>query len=423
MQILLVNFFFYISYFFYIYKKYHYITIYHLAWLWFTLIAFMGYYSYLIGAYTEVFKDNGKFLLEPYVYSFISIFLLLLPLKKFQKNYTVESYKALDKYRLNILANILLVLSLLRVIVNLVAFSAIISSTGLGDAYANYHENGNAALGLSDWQTKILWLTQPVHSNFFWFVPLIALTAYNNKDIISRKWILITFMFFTSEILGYLSRSARGELMYLVIKIGLLLVLIWPYFRSAIKKKVISLGIIFVAFLFVYAIYITIDRFQDSSLNTQDGIIRYLGEAFPNLGNQLWNNVRQHPMGLRFFPFLFGIDENSISVADYQNYWANFVGVPMLNFKTIYGDFYIEFGILGGFIGIGVLSLIWMIVLKNKNLKLYMMPLLAVYFHTITMAPLYFTYRGTGKYIQILWAIVFVIIIKCLLYKKIQKYA
>lgn len=92
----------------------------------------MGYYSYLIGAYTEVFKDNGKFLLEPYVYSFISIFLLLQPLKKFQKNYTVESYKVLDKYRLNILANILLVVSLLRVIVNFVAFSAIISSTGLG---------------------------------------------------------------------------------------------------------------------------------------------------------------------------------------------------------------------------------------------------------------------------------------------------
>lgn len=170
------------------------------------------------------------------------------PLKKFQKNYTVESYKVLDKYRLNILANILLVVSLLRVIVNLVAFSAIISSTGLGDAYSNYHENGNAALGLSDWQTKILWLTQPVHSNFFWFVPLIALTAYNNKDIISRKWILITSMFFTSEILGYLSRSARGELMYLVIKIGLLLVLIWLYFRSAIKKKVISLGIILLLF-------------------------------------------------------------------------------------------------------------------------------------------------------------------------------
>lgn len=421
MQILLINFFLYICYYIYIYRKYRHITIYHLSWLWFSLIAFMGYYSYLIGAYTEIFKDNGKFVFEPYVYCFISVFLLLLPLKKFQKGYTIESYRMFDKRKLNILANSLLIVVLLRLLVNFVLFTSIISSTGLGDAYANYHELGSSALNMSDWQTKILWLTQPIHSSFFWFAPLVALQSYNNKDYISKKWIFITAVIFFSEILGYLSRSARGELMYLVIKIGFLLTLIWPYLKSTIKKKVVSLSLFFAAFLFVYAIYITVDRFQDSSLDTQDGIIRYLGEAYPNLGNQLWNNVRVHPMGVRFFPFLFDFDVNTTSVADYQDFWEFFVGVPMLNFKTIYGDFYIEFGVIGGLIGIVVLCLIWMIVFRNKNFKLYMMPLLGVYFQIITMAPLYFAYRGTNTYMQILWAIVFVFIIKHLLYKKNKK--
>ena len=189
MQILLINFFLYICYFVYIYRKYRHITIYHLSWLWFSLIAFMGYYSYLIGAYTEVFKDNGKFVFEPYVYCFLSVFLLLLPLKKFQKGYIVESYRTFNKNTLNIFANFLLVIALLRFLVNFVLFISIISSTGLGDAYDNYHELGSSALNMSDWQTKILWLTQPIHSSFYWFVPLVALQSYNNRDYISKKWI------------------------------------------------------------------------------------------------------------------------------------------------------------------------------------------------------------------------------------------
>ena len=407
----------YLGFFLYIYKKYHRITIYHLAWLWFTLIAFMGYYSYLIGAYSTIFKDDGKFVIEPYIYCFISVFLLLLPLKKFQKNYSIESYKELDGGKLNLLANFLCVISCLRFLAVFVMFTSIISTTGLGDAYQNYHENGSSALTLAGWQSKILWLTQPFQSNFFWFVPLVALMALNNKDKISKKWIFITCVFIASEIMGYLSRSARGELMYLCIKLGLLLALVWPYLRSSIKKKVVSLGLLFAGFLFVYAIYITIDRFQNSDLDTQDGIIRYLGEPFPNLGNQLWNNVSRNPMGLRFFPFIFGFDENTLSVADYQMFWEHIVGVPMLNFKTIYGDFYIEFGKIGGLIGVIILSVIWIIVLKSKCLKLYMIPLLAIYLHTITMAPLFFSYRGTNKYMEVLLAIIFTFLIKWLMYK------
>jgi oligosaccharide repeat unit polymerase len=417
MQILLINFLMYLGFSLYIFKKYHRITIYHLVWLLFTVIAFMGYYSYLIGAYSTIFKDDGKFVIEPYIYCFISVFLLLLPLKKFQKNYSIESYKELDGGKLNFLANFLCVISGLRFLAVFVMFASIIATTGLGAAYENYHFGGNEVLGLSEWQSKIIWLTQPFQSNFFWFAPLVALMALNNRDRISKKWIFITTMIITSEILGYLSRSARGELMYLCIKVGLLLALVWPYLRSSIKKKVVSLGLLFAGFLFVYAIYITIDRFQDSDLDTQDGIIRYLGEPFPNLGNQVWNHVLHYPMGVRFFPFLFGFDDTADSVAGYQEFWELYIGIPMLNFRTVYGDFYVEFGKIGGLIGVIIVSVIWMIVLRSKNLKLYMIPMLTVYLHTITMAPLYFIYRGTSMYVQVLLAIIFTILIKWLMYK------
>lgn len=419
MDILLINFVLYIVYTLYIFKKNFKFSLYHLAWSWFTLIAFMGYYAYMIGAYSTIFKDDGKFVIEPFLFCFLSVFLLLLPIRKFQSDYSIESYLELDQRKLAKLGSILLFFELLRFIVNFILFVTIFSTTGLSDAYENYHTEGSSALNLAEWQLKILWITQHIHDSFFWFIPMIAIVTLNNKDIISRKWLWITFFTMSAEVLGYLSRSARGELLYLILKIGMMMALLWPCLESAIKKRVISASMLLGGLLFVYAIYITIDRFENSDLDTADGIFRYLGEPFPNLGNQLWENVRNHPMGLRFLPFLFGFEETSSSVGDYQDFWEMFVGVPMLNFKTIYGDFYIEFGKYGGLIGIFILSMIWMFVLRNKNIRWYMIPIWSIYWHTITMAPLYFTYRGTSKYVQILWAIIFMFIIKKYLYKKV----
>jgi oligosaccharide repeat unit polymerase len=130
--------------------------------------------------------------------------------------------------------------------------------------------------------------------------------------------------------------------------------------------------------------------------------LRYFGESFPNLGFLFWEKVARHPMGERLFPNFFIDNERLLynSVDESYQYWMGITGVPVLNFKTYFGDLYIEFGIIGAFIFV-VVSFILMKLFFNRKVTIYSLPILYYYFQLCVFAFAGFTKGGHTSFFQL----------------------
>lgn len=238
MKTLIENSIFYIVLFVIAYYKPKKFTAYNVSILWFLLVAVMGVYSYSIGAYSATFKDNGVFTLEPYIYCFISVLLFVEPLRKFNNSdYTVESYTILNSKKLFVVRKVCFWLFLLLTLSYLVTFLRILGSgQGLADAYNAYHEEGSTVLQMSNWQSKTVWLISPIQIALSWFVLLIAIEKFNDKATDRWNWFYVALFAITPDVLSYMSRAARGEFLYMFLKLALFFVLIWKILNSSIKK-------------------------------------------------------------------------------------------------------------------------------------------------------------------------------------------
>ena len=123
---------------------------------------------------------------------------------------------------------------------------------------------------------------------------------------------------------------------------------------------------------------ITIQRLGDST-EGGNSILRYFGESFPNLGYIMYDQVIVHPMGIRFYPeFLWGNNPPWSSTDDSYEYWGNITGVPVINFKTFFGDLYIEFGLVLTFVLVGLLFLI-ISYITQKKFSVITLPIVFLY--------------------------------------------
>lgn len=404
MLVLTINFFAYLIWFLRSFFKAHRkFTIYNVSVLWITIIAFMGLYSVANGQYGNIYWSNGVFYVKPYLYCFASFYLLLLPFRRWNKRVEIEQLSLLNNKKLLLLFKLLFILySLLASVSTIVLLRALASGHSLSDLYMTYHEEGGSFLGYSNIESKINWLFTPFHDVFYWFVIVVSLLHLSkNRSHSFLCWSLI-ILTFGIDIINYMTRAARGEFLYLALKLILVMLVLWPYLSSYIKRRIVKYSAYFFAFFVLYTVAVSISRFDDSSSSegSKNSIIRYFGEGFPNLSNQVWDKVLRHPMGTRMAPFVAGsvIGNDVVSVADRQEFWEYFTGIPMLNFKTIYGDFYVEFGEYGAFIAIVVLFLIFIPFFSKPMLKYYSLPIFGVYIDIIIMSPLYFSYSGTGQF-------------------------
>lgn len=399
------------------------LTVYNVSVLWITLIAFFGLFSFVNGDYTAIFWSNNVFYAKPYIYCFISMFVFTLPLAKYNKRIEIEQLDFLDnKKTLYLLKFLLFVSVILTLIYSIGLLRAISSGQSLMDLYSAYHEEGSDVLGYSKMESRLLWLLQPFHNVFYWFaiiVSLLYLSRQNNHRLLCWSLILFTI---GMDVINLMIRAARGELVYLTIKIILVLILLWPYLNKRIKKQTISFSLIFFGLIALFTIAVSISRFDDSnsSQSSSSSIIRYLGEAYPNLSNNIWGKVLHYPMGLRMFPFITGsiTDSNVVSLADQQEWWEYFTGIPMLNFKTLYGDFYIEFGEYGALLAILIMTLIFYPFLRSKKLTFWCLPVWGVYLDILVISPLFFSYRGTSRVYTFVYCILGSAFIYFFLYAK-----
>lgn len=310
------------------------------------IVAFLGFYTVATDIYYETFhiNKNTKLLYEPYVYCFISYFLLFYPLrnlniKRLDVNFMFKKYGKMFVMIWTLFYTFFTLLKVYETIGGL--------ALGLGASYEARHIDGDTLFRYNNYFFDYI-----VNGYGLMFYnasyPIILLYAIlgfaQNKLRYKFSLYLILICILPAFLIG-ISSGSRGYLFMFVMCDIFLLSLFWPGIPSSLKMSLKKYSLIIAMVLVSISLIITIERLGDS----KDGgvsILRYFGESFPNLGYLMYDQVAIHPMGIRFYPeILWGNNPPWFSTDDSYQYWGRITGVPVISFKTFFGDFYIEFGL------------------------------------------------------------------------------
>lgn len=382
--ILFINFIAYLSWLLFTWLKDKKVTVYLLLVSFFTFIAFMGFFTVLTGIYQDTFGDFGlkRLKIEPYIYCFITYVILLYPFRHLEIDFSNNDF--LFSHYMKVFVNIWVIFFTIYTALRLgEAISSI--SSGLGEAYENRHINGESLFvyhnvflaKIIGYGTFLATATVPIIMCY----ALIGVTRKKNTLGYSLFLITLCFLPLFSTSLGM---GSRGGLFMNILCLLFFVILLRNYTP---KKFIRIIEILFISILSIVLFYswiITVYRVSDGASGFES-ICRYFGEPFPNLGGNYWNQVLVHPMGTRLYPNLFGIELNG-STQDIYDYWYIITGVPVLNFKTYFGDLYIEFDVIGAFVFVTLGTLLMLAIVKNKSLGFLKLPCVYYYYQLCVYA-------------------------------------
>ena len=175
------------------------------------------------------------------------------------------------------------------------------------------------------------------------------------------KSLLFLLIGFGATIIPSLLKGSRGSLFFNFFA----LLFIYTIFKDDIsvrmKKRIYGSALCALGLLAFYAIVISFARVDGDVDVAFNKIFRYFGEPFLNLGLVYWDSTDVHTYGIRFFPKLlelfggFELPDSKYGIDALREFWSNVYRVNMYYFKTLFGDLYIEFGLIGSFI-VGLLT-------------------------------------------------------------------
>lgn len=393
MNLLFLNFLIYFSVFLFVYKRDKQISLMAFLFLFYSVIAFLGFYTVENGIYFDVFgKMNVHTLVFiPYFLCFISFCILFYPFRNLKQKKTNISVP--NNSKTEIFVKIWLVYIVLFSILKL--SEAVISvSIGLGQIYENRHMDGDT---LFNYQNIILnkfngYGTYLIDAT----IPFIIVYVVHNlkfRKMSNKKGLLLITLCFLPQLLNSIAMGSRGGIFLVFFNLIFFVLLFRKSLSKQFMKVIYSFGAIFLFIMISFSLDITSSRLGNKR-DGIDSIFRYFGEAFPNLGFNIWDKVIYHPMGERLFPDFVSHNYKFYSIDDAYAFWENKTGVPVLNFKTLFGDLYIEFGILYAFIFLLILAIIMNLFITKRSLKFYNISYLYYYYQLCILGFAGFTKEG-----------------------------
>lgn len=287
----------------------------------------------------------------PFLYLFVVFIFLFIPIRAFNEN-KIESIVLDDKVKVEWIGRFSVVfgIGLLFLLILFVDYSAVFNN-----AAEIYQDSKEGEL----YMPVFLYRLYTFHRLLYPFILLLGFyyLAFKNEQYIKTSLLLVAAIFprvFVSTVL-----VSRGGLFFLLVElmIGFLL------FRNFIPKRtkrILFIGFIFVLFVLVTVVVIfTTSRFGQSAFGPLISVLKYFGESFLNFNSVFWDNIKEHPMSEFKFPFiyqLFDTPHSFVSRADRYSFFSNMTGANVLLFKTIVGDFYVEFGMVLGMSVIIIIS-------------------------------------------------------------------
>lgn len=381
----------------------------------YTLFALCSIICIYDGSY---FNEFGYYNLSalniiPYIYCFITYFFLFLPLYKI-KNFSIDEYDLFGNKFFNSGIKIWLLLYVIYIVLKLA--EAIISlQTGLAQVYETRHVEGEQLFTY----TGILF---EINSRLAWFLPITGpiVTCYAMTGMIQQKLsntyaILLIIISFLPSLLTSISFGSKGALFMDFFCLIFYVQIFWSKITKKIRRYIkLAIGIS-LSFCIAFSALITLQRAHADKFDVISHISRYFGESFPNLGLDIWENVKIHPMGERMYPEFTGIDNSDLVGVAKFGHWDRTTGVRTWVFKTFFGDLYIEYGTVIALIAPIIISLLFYKGVSRINITT--ISIIYFYFQICVYAFAGFFYKGEGNIKRLVYTIVIMFILQLILKK------
>lgn len=418
MNILIINAFVYVCWLIYSIRKDKKITLYVLFVFLYTLFAVCAIPAVISGIYTEELGNNNfdSIQIEPYIWAFLVFFCLVYPFRHLKK-IDIDSYNIWENKNILYFINIWSCLYLFFTILKLTEMIVTLK-TGLGEAYNARHMEGEVLFSypgiLGELNTRLTWflpLTIPI-------VMFYSLAGYIKGYVKKSRSFFLMILSFLPAFLMSIANGSRGSLFMDMFGLAFYFIIFWYKFNKKDKHTIFILSLVSLSFVLFYAIGISLQRADITGSNAFEGILRYFGEPFPNLGTELWNHVVKHPYGDRLFPNLTNFHLNGYTAIDIRSYWVQVTGVRIWCFKTFFGDFYIEYGTLLGCLVPILIALVFNIFVKASKFNIMTIPLIYFYFQICVFSFDGFFYKGNAGISKTIYLIFIMCFLKLIIKKK-----
>ena len=395
MNVLFANFILFLITALFFYKKFNRINFYVFLWIANAFSAFMSYYCVSQGYYYNTDVNLGyKLPIIPYVANYLFTFIALYPFYSFNEKKVSWTLNDINLKYSNVFINISLYIFIINAILNL---SNVFIASQIG-FYEIYQSNQTEGVNLLSFSNPLLSTIHNWSGTYYQIVRTIIIVLLISKLIYtkwqSKKYIFQLLLCFIPSLLNSTASASRGGLFFLFADFIFIYILIKSIVPYKIKKIITSTIFIIIGFMIFFAIQISISRFvENGNEETFPATIRYFGEGMANLGDLYYGKVRHHPMGEMFFPEFFDTHIFN-NPEDFFSYWSKETGVPIAFFGTLFGDCYIQFGLVGAYIFIFILTSIWKSLFFKYNITY--IPFVMYYFLKFGVAGLF----GYGFYDQ-----------------------
>ena len=228
-------------------------------------------------------------------------------------------------------------------------------------------------------------------------------------------------------ILGALARGSKGSLFFVAWDMMFFYIICAQLISPKVKKGIVLSGAIVILLLLLGSTAIQSGRndLRGGKTSVEEVFIRYLGESMPNVGWEVYDKVKWHPNGRRFYPEFFGSegDKSKLSHEDWHYYWGAKIGVPVEKFHTFWGDSYMEFGLINSLIYVFLIALLWdKFVFKYSN-NISWIPLVAFYYKFFIIWGVFGHggFSGSRRHVLFIYLIIVCIIINTINKKNVAK--
>lgn len=333
------------------------------------VVACIGVFVFEIGLYQDEISDHRSMeylSFIPYALMFVMMAVALYPLKaipKFELGW--------EKRRISRCSVVFLFLILAHLLFYLYGFQFGLV-TDAGDAY---YMSASGDLGLrygSDVEviiSKILRRLSICVMPVFFYLQFYRISK-NQQAMMALLFLVLGFC---AYVIPPILNGSRGGMFFDFF----IMIYIYLNFSSEIpvkmKKLLYAFVILVLLGLVFYALVVSVARAKGDSDVAVFRIFRYFGEPFLNLGLVYWNSTDVHTYGVRFFPkvleWVGGLElpDSKYGAEGLREFWTHIYGVNMYYFKTLFGDLYMEFGVIGSYVVVIVLALVARFVKKLKN--------------------------------------------------------
>lgn len=372
MQVLIFNALLYIITAAFFYKKDRHFTIRTLIFLLYSIFAIAGIYTIYDGTFFSTFGTYSLTNLDvlPYMANYVIVFVLTFSIGNINQT---DVYKNIRYFNSRTVKNIEIFVIFISLIYVFMQFevASILSSYELGDIYQAAHDGDSLINFPSQWMNIAYFRTMQILDILYPVIYLIEFAKLTTgKD--TKYSITILLMILIPRIMGCAIMANRGGIIFNTASFVFFMIAFWKDMPQKAKLIFKNGSILFLVLIVSYLAAISISRLGDDKAEAGKSVLRYFGEAFPNLGLRVWEVSDHYLLGMRTFPTIYSFfsDIPNIVTQAEGNGMKHIVfeqisGFPIINFKTFYGDLYCEWGSLFPFVIIS-LYLLFIRFLKNK---------------------------------------------------------